>query len=192
MFNALGAARRRCSSVASQTPEAAKLALKASLNLPKTSLPMHHNPALTEPPLVHRLAHEHYQVQVRYCVPRSTTKCRCAPCPVHVCWLVAGWCAGVLVYWCAGVLVCWCAGVLACWCTPSSWSACEACVRGVQAGPPAMQVRPPACRVGQQPCRLGASRHHISTGQGRVAVLARDGRALLPPSVGRQAPEPQP
>jgi hypothetical protein len=38
-------------------------ASKKSLNLPKTTFPMHPNPALTEPPLLRRLSREHYEWQ---------------------------------------------------------------------------------------------------------------------------------
>ena len=40
-----------------------KATTKSSLNLPKTSFPMHPNPALTEPPLLRRLSREHYERQ---------------------------------------------------------------------------------------------------------------------------------
>ena len=49
--------RRECSS------KARAAALKSSLNLPRTDFPLHANPALTEPRLVERLAHEHFATQ---------------------------------------------------------------------------------------------------------------------------------
>lgn len=81
----------RCShAVAQLIPARRSLSLSSkasssqkSLNLPKTSFPMHPNPALTEPPLLRRLSREHYKWQV--CQHRSNRRLRtccnvCARC----------------------------------------------------------------------------------------------------------------
>ena len=60
---------RRGHAVARSLSLSSKAASKKSLNLPKTTFPMHPNPALTEPPLLRRLSREHYEWQA--CQHRS-------------------------------------------------------------------------------------------------------------------------